>query len=910
MVNKGLLLCVDANSILHRAYHAYPANLTTEDGKPVNAVYGFTSMFLDALLRYKPEYVFCAFDTKKPTFRHVEYVGYKANRPHADQDFIIQYPFVHEVLSALSIPVFMVEGYEADDILGTVNYYILNHKETPVKQVFILTGDRDLYQLVGEKTHVILPKGSFRNLEEFDEQKVLTAMGVTPAQITDLKGLMGDASDNIPGVKGIGPKTAVGLLNKYQSLEKVYENIDSVKSESARTAQLLLDSSESAIMSKKLATISTEVPIDFSYDKAETTSFDGIKAMQLFTKMQFKSLVPKLKKLSSMGLSGVDILEAYNGERGNDVEKTLAEIIEKASALDICKNDFEYKVTPITRMMLPDTFSERIELLQNSISNGNNYFICSGKLLFASKLPKEIGIDSKLVITDGWFTFLNDCNTGINEQYATVKNIEILDFEQLSYTLNTGRSSYSFKDFAEQYGVTSLEATEDELVVKIGLLRLITELVRAKEYILLDRVNDAWKVLSKVKSSIPENIISQIDVKVATAVACMHRNGVKIDLDRVRVTQKAYQSKIDKIEKEVYDIVGHEINIRSPKQLADLLFVHLQLPVQKKTKTGISTDDEVLQNLKGTHPVVEQILRHRLISKIVGTYVNPFLELGKDGEKTLRIHSYFNPMGTTTGRLSSKNPNLQNLPIKSDLGKVVKSFFIPEEGYKLVSFDYSQIDLRVMANMVKDPGLVEAFKNKMDIHKSTAAKIYDVKYEDVTDEMRRNAKTINFGILYGMSSFGLSKAIGVPVREAHAFIENYFSHFPKVKEYVEQTIAFVRQNAYVVSLLGRRRYVPGITASNRIIVSAAEREAVNMPIQGGADDVMRLAIGNIITSDFYDNTNVRLVLQVHDEFIFEIKDEKEYLEKVSGQIKSIMENSINLDVQFTVETNSGYTLDL
>ncbi|MCC7303975.1 hypothetical protein IT418_00980 [bacterium] len=949
MLTKGLLLAVDANSLLHRAYHAYPLSLTTTDGQPVNAVYGFTAMFLDALLQFKPEYVFCAFDTKKPTFRHVSYTGYKANRPVADNELVTQIPYVYEVLKTLNIPVFDVEGYEADDILGTVATKIGTERFWPITQTYILTGDRDLFQLVNERVQVILPKGSFKNLEQFTEDKVFKSMGVTPERVPDLKGLMGDSSDNIPGVKGIGPKSASELLNKYQTIEEIYTHIGDIAADNKRIAQLLTDGHESAVMSKQLATIAKDAPVTFVPEDAETRTFNPREVSQLFSKMQFKSLFPRLNKL--VALAG-NSLEQQNTEQLEMNTEKSEELVEQTKELGESNEAIHTEID-----LLNKDFGDRVELLFAKPKEGYwKLAIYCNEVLYISEFPRKNEANKKLnTISFGMFDMLSNAASATEQVALEEKNLkDLLDIELLSYLLHTGRSDYSLQQDLLQAGLGNLPdelKNNREKVVEITLFRMASEFATAQKYVPEERVLELWSRVTDVPEwggLIPYTIAMCEDLPAAIGVALMHQRGISIDLEKVAEKIEEYKNIITRCEKEIYDIVGFEFNIRSPKQLANVLFGSLNLPNARKTKTGYSTDDEVLQGLVSAHPVVEKIMEFRQISKLVSTYMEPYLELKKRAEtpnesesegrgeqmsmfaeskKTgtssqhrsqlelngnlLRVHSTFSVMSTSSGRLSSVNPNLQNLPVKTEAGKVIRSFFVPEKGKKLVSIDYSQIDLRVLAHISRDQGLIDAFRKGDDIHRSTAAKVFHTPFNKVTDSQRRFSKSINFGLVYGMSSFGLAKSIGVDVKEAAKFIEEYFAQFPQVKEYMSKTVVFAREKGYVQSLLGRRRFIGGINTSNKMRAQASEREAINMPIQGGADDIMRLALGKITLLPEILSGEIKLVLQVHDELVFEMENKsKEYLDEKIAKIIGIMESVVVLDVPLKAEAEIGESLSM
>jgi len=906
-------------------------------------------MFLDALLQYKPEFVYCAFDTKKPTFRHVSYTGYKANRPETDSELVGQIPYVYEVLKTLNIPIFDIEGYEADDILGTVSAKIATERFWPITQTYILTGDRDIFQLVTERVQVVMPKGSFRNLELFDEKKVYESMGVEPVHVPDLKGLMGDSSDNIPGVKGIGPKTASELLNKYRTIEEIYDHLGDVQADNKRVAQLLVEGHESAVMSKELATIAKDAPVTFSPEAAETRTFSPNEVAQIFSKLQFKSLFPRLNRLVS--LTGNELLQQHP-------DQLTMQQPNREEVADMANGVADPAMATHTEIDLRNkTFTDRLAFVFSELPQSTwRLAIYCNEVLYVSEFPTKKSTSKQLkTVTFGLFSMLT--NAGAVDGDVSIEEAKlngVLDIELLSYLLHTGRNDYSLQEDLLQAGRGNLA---DELqnhrvaVVELALYRMAVEFESAKKYLPLPRVTEIWARTLDVTEwggLIPYAIAMSEDLPAAIGVALMHQRGISIDTVKVEKRVTEFREMLTRLEKEIYELVGFEFNIRSTRQLANVLFGNLNLPNARKTKTGYSTDDEVLQGLIDAHPVVAKVIEHRAIAKVVSTYMEPYLEIrdldSRDLEKEdkkaqlgmfdvveqtkkssphtkslnlqltnslIRAHSDFAIMATTSGRLSSSNPNLQNLPARAEMSKVVRGFFVAEPGKKLVSIDYSQIDLRVLAHISQDKGLIGAFQRGEDIHKSTAAKIFHEPYEKVTKQQRQFAKTINFGLVYGMSAFGLAKSIGVDVHEAAKFIEEYFEQFPLVKKYMADTVAFAQEHGYVESLLGRRRYIAGIATNNKMRAQAAQREAINMPIQGGADDIMRLALGKISLLPEVLHGQIKLVLQVHDELVFEMEESKTI--KIQDEIEKlieIMENVLVLSVPLKAEAEIGDSLEM
>ncbi len=935
-MQKKIMLLVDANSLLHRAYHAYPLNLTAPDGSIVNATYGFTSMLLDVLAKIGPKYVVVAFDTKAPTFRHKEYTGYKANRPQTDSELISQVQKTKDILKALNIPVFEKKGFEADDILGTLVALTKKEYKNNIDKVLILTGDKDMFQLVDDFVHVVLPKGSFKNLQEFGPKQVVEKLGVTPEQVVDFKALMGDPSDNIPGVKGIGPKTAKDLLLQYKSLENIYKNLDKIAQEKKRVANLLEQDQENAILSKKLARIKKDVPIVFSLEDAVLKEFDYTEAVQSFTKLQFKSLLPKLQLLAQK--FGTNTQVSANGFKMDfnleHFKKQIQDIVMYLKAKQLLETELNFDdwyelFINKTKVQHFDNIEDFVDYVVQNTNSGTGKNIEVQHIVFY-KSKKEVFIiaikDLKIKIKDfniifwNWWQFAQDLQeTSLQTQQKIVdKNLQVLDLQLISYGLSSGRKDLEFADLVTAYLQIPLTQTRN--------LKTLDK-IKLQFFVLLSQLEKAVEIISLNKPFL--NLVGKTDPYAVLGVALMQENGISLDLDKVLKYSEILKQELAKTEQEIYDSVGYTFNIRSTQQLGQVLFETLKLPYGKKTKTGYSTSVEVLHSLQGAHPVIDLLLQYRKLQKIYSTYVKPFLELrqgdiklqtedqeqlsgtvqqslfanssnNKIGKNIIRIHSKFDPMRTSTGRLASSDPNLQNLPIRTDEGKKIREFFVPEEGYVFISFDYSQIDLRVLAHLSQDKALVEAFKQGRDIHRETASKIFGKPYDKITKDERRIAKTINFGLVYGMGAYGLATRLGIEQKEAKQFIEEYFKHFVGVKEYIEKTEKFVLTHHYVVSLLGRRRYIYGVDSNNRMRKAAALREAINMPIQGGSDDILRSAISKIVRFREVISREVRLVLQIHDELVFEVPNSKKAIDNWINKTVNTMESAVKLSVPLKV----------
>ena len=915
------LLLIDTNSLIHRAYHAYPLTLINAKGEPVNAVYGVTSMLLDVLLKLKPKYVIAVFDSKGPTFRHKEYTGYKAHRPKADSELSHQFKGVKEIIQALNIPIIEAEGFEADDLIGTITKLLEDAKRSKKKtqnkhpdKIHILTNDKDIFQLVTDYVNVLAPYKRFQYLTKVDANKVKEILGVLPKQVIDYKALVGDPSDNIPGVKGVGPKTAVALLQQYKTLEAIYKNLGKIQKQKPALYRKLSDDYQNAQLSKQLATIKRDVPLRIDLDKALLKDFDIRQAYNVFLEYQFKSLLPKLSKLYET-LTGKEISQKVITRKPSSV--SIKKFIEKQkmiqkpdintiiSLLQQAKDSRGQKslVFAFYNDMLYYGFIQEERLVKTDFcpSPVVGYNVLGLIRALFKDTPKGI-LEKKL---PGLFTILNDLK-------------QVSDIKLCAYGLITGRTSYELQDLSNMY-LNSLVDTESILDVVLN--------IAFKQYKQIQNIDDEFN-----KHLL--TLTTFIDPIVMVAVVLMEHYGICIDLEKVKKYHQVLEDKLMSLEKDIYEQVGFEFNVRSSKQLASVLFDVLKLTPSKKRKTGFSTDINTLTELKGSHPVIDLLIEYRKLQKIYSTYVKPFLEgkyfkhsakVGSGDEKSQlaligsvqrndktsvncsRIHTQFNPIRTSTGRFASSNPNMQNLPKRSEEGAKVREFFVPSAGNIFISFDYSQIDLRVLAHTSQDEHLIEAFINDQDIHKETASKIFNKPYEEITDKERRVAKTINFGIVYGMSPYGLAKSLGLEYREAQMFLDAYFEQFPKVKEYMKKTEEFVIKHGFVLSLFGRRRYIFGITSNNANRRQAAFREAINMPIQGGSDDIMRKAIATILMQDDAVKSGIaKLILQIHDELVFEVPNSKKFTLDWAKAIKNIMENVLEYPPEFRVPLKVEY----
>ena len=827
-------MILDGNSIVNRAFYGIRL-LTNKDGVYTNAIYGFLNILFKYISEENPTHLCVAFDVHAPTFRHKAFSEYKAQRKGMPDELRQQMPILKDILSAMNIRMLELEGYEADDIIGTVsricdeNNIICN----------ILTGDKDDLQLASKNTIVklITTKNGVTDTVNYTDDTVFDKYGVTPTEFIDVKGLMGDTSDNIPGVSGIGEKTAFFLIQKFKSIENIYENIDdSSISKGVRTK--LTEGKEDAFNSKFLATIDRNVPIDFNIEDCIIKEYNNKLLVPLFTNLNFTSF---LKKLDIKTEKASDI-------KISDNKDTLFENInDKKELFYYFDNDVCYAATSfsdITRINISDITdyikNEEIKKISHNIKEHILYF-------------NKINISYE----NGYF-----------------------DTMIAYYILNPSATDYSLDTVALEI----LGSTDSNKLVEIISLY------------------EKFKV--QIKENNQAKLFYDIEMPLVEVLASMQINGVTVDKNNLLQFQSMLSLRIDEITNKIYKLCDTEFNINSPKQLGEVLFEKLRLPIIKKTKNGYSTSVDVLEKLKGSHEVIDLIMEYRHLVKLKGTYADGLLTVINN--KTGKIHSNFNQTVTVTGRISSTEPNLQNIPIRTELGRQIRKMFTSSDAeHILVDADYSQIELRVLAHISEDKNMSEAFNNAEDIHTRTASQIFNVDTESVTSEMRSRAKTVNFGIVYGMGDFSLAQELGIKKYEAKEYIDNYFVNFSGVKNYMENIVETAKKDGYVTTIFGRRRYLPELNAGNFIQRSFGERIAMNTPIQGSAADIIKIAMVNIYRKLKSENLKSKLVLQVHDELIIDAC--KSELEQVKGILKYEMENAVNLSVPLIADMNVGET---
>ncbi len=860
MTDKKIFL-LDGHSLAHRSFYALPL-LTNSEGEYTNAVFGFCRMLFKLLDEEDPDLITVAFDKEAPTFRHKEYEEYKSTRKKMPDELRPQIDLIKKVLAALNIPIFELEGYEADDIIGTLAI----EAEEKGMNVKIISGDRDTLQLVSDRTNVLYTRKGISDLVEYDLEEVKEEYELAPEQLIDMKGLMGDNSDNIPGVPGIGKKTAIKLLKEFSSLENVLNNINRVSGKKRK--ENLRKFSEQAEMSKRLGRIMLDVPLEIDLEDCKREEADQEKIVDLFERLEFGSLLDRFQENPEINSQDINIKKL---SKKDDLEELLNKIKEKGIfAFNIILDDFSFPVRANMKSFLFTVDREKVYLL-----NDEDFLI----EVFADVF-RDPEIEKYLLHAKESIIYLQ--KNGVE-----LKN---LTFDPLLaiYLQNPSKKLVSLSELLENELNIKLE--EDITLEKTTAL-MLTNIIELKEKFFTDLQEN--KLLE---------LYQEMEIPLIKVLAEMEINGIKVDLDFLNELSKKYEEKLKTITEKVHQLAGEEFNLNSPQQLSEILFEKLDLPVIKKTKTGYSTGISVLEELEDKHEIIPLIMEYRQWSKFKSTYVDALPPL--INEKTGRIHTSFNQMVTATGRLSSTEPNLQNIPIRTEEGREIRKAFIPEnDDWILLAADYSQIELRVLAHICDDQGLQEAFNKGRDIHTETAAEIFEVEADDVTENMRREAKVINFGIAYGMSAYGLSDDLDISRKEAEEYINRYFDRFSGVKNYMEDIIFKAGEQGYVTTIFNRRRQIPEIKSRNFHRRSFAERTAINTPIQGSAADIMKIAMIDLYNSLKDKNSIARILLQVHDELVLEVK--KEVLADIARTVKENMESAVELEVPLIVDLQVG-----
>lgn len=862
------LLILDSNSLMNRAFYALPP-LTNSDGLHTNAVYGFTNMLLKMKEDINPDYIVATFDRKAPTFRHKEYEEYKAGRKKMPVELAEQFPVMKELLELLNISIYEIDGFEADDIIGTV----AKIAERNSIEVFIVTGDKDALQLASDNINVIITKKGVTETANYNQTTFVEEFGVTPNQFIDVKGLMGDKSDNIPGVPGIGEKTAFKLIQQYGSVEGVLTHIDDISGKKIK--ENLTTYSEQAILSKKLATIITDVPIEINLEEIKhKNSYDKAKLKKLLLKLQMKTILAKL-----------------NDNEDDDAEDKIQKEVKVISTIEEMKNvlDSEKDKSYLIYTTENSSLYSKIELNKLIIGKENDSIILDVKALMELDRAKTISILKSFMENESVKKIIHNAKeliTVLSKYEIELKALEF-DTQIAAYLIDASKGQYPIERLINEYVGEDPKGEGDELLGRLSIyLKPLCE--DLTERITKDNMTELYY---------------NVELPLVYVLSSMEKIGFKIDKVVLDKLAEKFKEEIDRTGKEIYELAEEEFNVNSPKQLGKILFEKLDLPVIKKTKTGYSTNADVLEKLEEKHDIIPKIMYYRQITKINSTYIEGLKNvIDEDGA----IHSNFNQTVTTTGRLSSTEPNLQNIPIKYEMGRAIRKVFIPEEsGDTLLSCDYSQIELRVLAHIAGDENMIDAFKHHSDIHTKTAAEVFNVAAEDVTSVMRGRAKAVNFGIVYGISDFSLSQDLKITKKEAGEYMEIYFDRYPKIKDYLEDIVKKAETDGYVLTILNRRRFIPEIKSSNKIVKALGDRLAMNAPIQGSAADIIKIAMVNVYNRLKVEKLNSTLILQVHDELILNVKpSEKDVVREI---VKEEMENALKLHVPMEVDVNEGNT---
>ena len=873
------LIIIDGNSIINRAFYALP-DMTNSEGLHTNAVYGFTRMLFKIIDDYKPTHISVAFDMKAPTFRHKEFSEYKAGRKKMPNELGQQLQPLKELLDTFNIHRMEMAGFEADDLIGTV----AKKAENDDFKVYIVTGDKDAIQLASNKTTTLITKKGVGEVEEYNYDSVVERYEMTPTQFIDLKGLMGDKSDNIPGVPGIGEKTGIKLIKEFSSIENLIENTNQLKGSVKKKIE---ENKDQAVFSKKLATIITDVPIEISLDKLSYGDYDKNAVIEEFKKFGFNTLIKQ-------------VLAMDGGNEESIVEEKIELNINHLEDISAFKNEIEK-----TNKLFIKTVSKVGNILEKNLiyvfvsADGKNIYYINDEEL---ELIKDI-ISNEEIKKIGY---------NLKDDYLALKPYDIqlnnmfFDIAIGEYLIDSKSStSYECSDIAMKY-LTKKIKSKEELLGKGAKAKKFSDLELEELSIyfgeILNIVYNVYPIMEKAfKEMDMEYLFYDVEMPLVEVLGSMEYEGMAVDKNQLEEIGNKFKEIISNLEEEIFTMAGEKFNINSPKQLGVILFEKLELPVIKKTKTGYSTNADVLEKLRDKHEIIDKITEYRQIVKLNSTYVEGLSNI--INPISGRIHSSFNQTITTTGRISSTEPNLQNIPVKTEMGREIRKVFIAKDNCKLVDADYSQVELRVLAHMSDDEHMIDAFQHNMDIHSKTASQIFGVDINDVTSLQRSEAKAINFGIVYGKTDFGLAQDLNIPVPKAKAYIESYFANYDKIKVFMDEAIKNATDKGYALTIFNRRRYIPEINSSNFMVRNQGKRFAMNAPIQGSAADIIKIAMVNVFTRLKDENLKSRLILQVHDELIVEALEEE--IDKVCSIVKEEMESAVNLQVHLDVDLNVG-----
>lgn len=868
MSKKALI--IDGSSLLFRGFYAI-RDLTTKDGVHTNGVFGFMNMYYSVMDKLNPELVVVCFDRKEPTFRHEKYSEYKGNRQETPEELIAQFDMLKELLKAMGVSYIDLKGYEADDIAGT----LAKQASSKNYDVYLLTGDKDYLQLIDDNTKVVLTKRGITETKIYDVDTLKEEYGITPKQMIDLKGLMGDKSDNIPGIDGVGEKTALKYIQKYGSIEGLYEHVDEISGK--KTKQKVIDGEQIAYLSRELGTINTEVPKDlmgFVIDDCSIKEADNDHLIEVLTKLEFNSFIKKLPNEESS--------EKYEYENlDENVDEIKAYIKEnKKFTFALFNDDYYVDNEPVIFAI----YTDKVYITRNVD------IVESFKEEFESKDINKLSFDIKPCIYH-----LMRYGIDISYNYDDVVIIEyLLDPSKTSYSMERSDPKvigYDFKPLEDITGKgrskkTILESDDKEIDNYVVKYMMFT--------------NKLYEKISEIEEEDMMHLYRDVEIPLIKVLCDMEFTGVCVEKETLVEMGELFEDEIKSIEESVEELIGKKININSSKRLAEVLFEDLELPVIKKNKTGPSTDQEVLEALSGRHEIIDYILRYRTIAKLKTTYIDGMVDLIKEDGK---IHTTFQQTIAQTGRISSTNPNLQNIPIRTEEGRLIRKAFVPSEGSVLLDADYSQIELRVLADLANDEVMLDAFKNGADIHRKTASEVFKVDFDKVTSLQRSNAKAVNFGIVYGIGDYSLSKDLHITRKEAKEYIENYLNTYKGIKQYMEDIVAIGKEKGYVETIMKRRRYIPELKSKNYNVRSFGERVALNTPIQGSAADIIKVAMVKFYDRLNEENLKAKLILQVHDELIVDCPEDEE--EKVLEIMKDVMTHAVDLKVDMKIDVNSA-----
>ena len=890
------LVLVDGNSIMNRAFYGIMGSrmLTTKDGTYTNAVYGFLAILFKLLEDINPQYLVVAFDLKAPTARHKLYEGYKANRKGMPDELAEQMPIIKEVLRAMNIDIVEMEGYEADDVLGTLSRY----GEKQGLEVTILSGDRDTFQLATDNITIRIPhtKGGKTETDEYNREKIIEKYGLEPKQLIDVKGLQGDSSDNIPGVPGVGEKTALSLIQKYGSIENLYDKLEKGEDDlKGKQKEKIEQNKDLAFLSKTLGTINLEVPITDTLEDFKVEEWDKEKVYDLFKKLNFKRYIERFSLQPG---------ESDNSEQEKDeienlkiVDKTLDEIIELVKGQKQIIFYLETKTDENPEKIIKEKISS-IAIYDNVNKEAIFYNFSEENEIQALK---EILEDEEI----------KKISINLTKIYILLKQVDITlggiyyDISIAAYILNPSNNKLEIENLIDRFlEIDTSKLTSKEETTQINLFDEIPLVEQDKE-----KCGKYSYAISKIKDITEKKLeeinalklFNEIDMPTVEVLSDMQWNGMYVDEKELEEFGQELKDKLEILTKEIYEMAGQEFNINSTKQLGEILFEKMKLPVIKKTKSGYSTDVDVLEKLKKQDPIIEKILDYRQLMKLNSTYIEglkPYIN-----PKTKRIHSFFHQTITATGRISSTEPNLQNIPTRFELGKRVRKVFKPEKGKVYLDADYSQIELRVLAHISGDEHMIQAFKEGQDIHKQAASKVFKTPIDEVTKEQRSNAKAVNFGIVYGISDFGLGEQLGISRKLAKQYITEYLEQYAGIKAFMENITEEAKEKGYVETLFHRRRYIPELKSNNYMVRQFGSRAAMNTPIQGTAADIMKIAMIKVYRELKKRNLKSKIVLQVHDEMMLEVLPEEK--EEIKTMMKDAMESAAKLDVPLIAEISEA-----